>query len=66
MLHIPFFHHGMAQSQVGDGGDGLQLWMAAMNILNKTAVIVKLNGMLHVRPCFEHRRILWRDVSILF
>jgi hypothetical protein len=27
-------HHGMACPQVADGGDGLQLWRAAANILN--------------------------------
>jgi hypothetical protein len=29
------FHHGMASPQVGDGGDGLQIWRVAANILNK-------------------------------
>jgi hypothetical protein len=28
-------HHGMARPQVADGGDALQLWRAAANILNK-------------------------------
>jgi hypothetical protein len=28
-------HHGMAQPQVADGGDGLQIWRVAANILNK-------------------------------
>jgi hypothetical protein len=28
-------HHGMARPQVVDGGDGLQIWKAAANILNK-------------------------------
>jgi hypothetical protein len=28
-------HHGMARSQVADGGDALQVWRAATNILNK-------------------------------
>jgi hypothetical protein len=28
-------HHGMARPQVADGGDDLQLWRAAANILNK-------------------------------
>jgi hypothetical protein len=28
-------HHGMARPQVADGGDGLQLWREAANILNK-------------------------------
>jgi hypothetical protein len=27
-------HHGMARSQVADGGDGLQIWRVAANILN--------------------------------
>jgi hypothetical protein len=27
-------HHGMARPQVADGGDALQFWMAAANILN--------------------------------
>jgi hypothetical protein len=28
-------HHGMACPQVADGGDALQLWREAANILNK-------------------------------
>jgi hypothetical protein len=28
-------HHGMARSQVADGGDGLEIWRIAANILNK-------------------------------
>jgi hypothetical protein len=28
-------HHGMARPQVADGGDGLQFWRLAANILNK-------------------------------
>jgi hypothetical protein len=28
-------HHGMARPQVADGGEGLQIWRAAANILNK-------------------------------
>jgi hypothetical protein len=29
------FHHGMARPQVADGGDALQVWRVAANILNK-------------------------------
>jgi hypothetical protein len=28
-------HHDMAKPQVADGGDGLQIWRIAANILNK-------------------------------
>jgi hypothetical protein len=28
-------HHGMARPQVADGGDSLQFWRVAVNILNK-------------------------------
>jgi hypothetical protein len=28
-------HHGMARPQVADGGDTLQVWRVAANILNK-------------------------------
>jgi hypothetical protein len=28
-------HHGMARPQVADGGEGLQIWRVAVNILNK-------------------------------
>jgi hypothetical protein len=28
-------HHGMARPQVADGGDGLQIWRVAANLLNK-------------------------------
>jgi hypothetical protein len=27
--------HGMARPQIADGGDGLQIWRVAANILNK-------------------------------
>jgi hypothetical protein len=30
-----FYHHGMARPQVAVGGDGLQIWRVATNILNK-------------------------------
>jgi hypothetical protein len=29
------YHHGMAHPQVADGGDVLQIWRVAANILNK-------------------------------
>jgi hypothetical protein len=29
------YHHGMALPQVADGGDALQFWREAANILNK-------------------------------
>jgi hypothetical protein len=38
---LPFYvrwvprHHGMARPQVADGGDDLQIWRVAANILNK-------------------------------
>jgi hypothetical protein len=37
MCHVRWVpcHHGMARPQVPDGGDGLQIWRAAANILNK-------------------------------
>jgi hypothetical protein len=28
-------HHGVARPQVADGGNGLQIWRVAANILNK-------------------------------
>jgi len=28
-------HHGMARPRVADGGDGLQIWKIAANLLNK-------------------------------
>jgi hypothetical protein len=28
-------HHGMANPQVADGGDGLQVWRVSTNVLNK-------------------------------
>jgi hypothetical protein len=28
-------HHGMARPRVADGGDGLQIWRLAANIMNK-------------------------------
>jgi hypothetical protein len=28
-------HHGMAHPWIADGGDSLQLWNVAVNILNK-------------------------------
>jgi hypothetical protein len=37
LLHVKWVpcHHGMAHPQVADGGDGLQIWRVAVNILNK-------------------------------
>jgi hypothetical protein len=32
-------HHGMARPQVADGGDALQFWREAANILNKQSRI---------------------------
>jgi hypothetical protein len=29
------YHHYMARPQVVDGGDGIQIWRVAANILNK-------------------------------
>jgi hypothetical protein len=36
-IHVEWVtcHHGMARSQVADGGDGLKIWRVAGNILNK-------------------------------
>jgi hypothetical protein len=36
-LHVKWvlYHHGMARPQVAIGGDGLQVWRVAANILNK-------------------------------
>jgi hypothetical protein len=37
IMHVRWVpcHHGMARPQVADGGDGLQIWRVAANILNK-------------------------------
>jgi hypothetical protein len=37
LAHVCLFpcHHGMARPQVAEGGDGLQIWRVAENILNK-------------------------------
>jgi hypothetical protein len=37
MYHVKWMpcQHGMARPQVADGGDGLQIWRVAANILNK-------------------------------
>jgi hypothetical protein len=32
-------HHGMVRPQVADGGDGLQIWRVAANVLNKQSRI---------------------------
>jgi hypothetical protein len=32
-------YHGMARHQIADGGDGLQIWRVAANILNKLSRI---------------------------
>jgi hypothetical protein len=37
-------HHGMARPQVADGGDGLQVWRVAANILNKQSRKVEKGG----------------------
>jgi hypothetical protein len=35
ILVADYCHHGMARPQVADGGDHLQTWRVAANILNK-------------------------------
>jgi hypothetical protein len=35
-------HHGMARSQVADGGDGLQLWRVAAD--SRQGVVLQLGG----------------------
>jgi hypothetical protein len=36
IMHVMWAcHNGRARHQVADGGDGLQIWMVAANILNK-------------------------------
>jgi hypothetical protein len=37
LVHVKWVpcHHGTARPQVADGGDGLQIWRAAANVLNK-------------------------------
>jgi hypothetical protein len=43
-------HNGVTRPQVADGGDGLQVWRVAANILNKPVedsrqrVVLKLGG----------------------
>jgi hypothetical protein len=42
-------HHSMAHRQVADGGDGLQIWRVAANILSKQSwtadrVVLQLGG----------------------
>jgi hypothetical protein len=34
-------HHGMARPRVADGGDGLQIWRVAANVLNKQSRLVE-------------------------
>jgi hypothetical protein len=36
-IHVEWVpcHHGMERPQVADGGDGLQIWRVAANVLNK-------------------------------
>jgi hypothetical protein len=34
-IHPGVLDHGMVRPQVADGGDGLQIWRVAANILNK-------------------------------
>jgi hypothetical protein len=40
MVHVRYVpcHHGMARLQVADEDDGLQIWRAAANILNKQSL----------------------------
>jgi len=35
LCYVGSCHHSMAQPQVVDGGDGLQMWKVAVNMLNK-------------------------------
>jgi hypothetical protein len=42
MIHVKWVccHNGMACPQVADGGDGLQIWRIAANILNNQSMTV--------------------------
>jgi hypothetical protein len=35
MYYIGSSHHIMVRPRVADGGDGLQIWMVVVNLLNK-------------------------------
>jgi hypothetical protein len=37
LVHVSWvpYHDGIARPQIADGGDGLQIWRVAANILNK-------------------------------
>jgi hypothetical protein len=46
MTHVKWVpcHHGKARPQVADGGDSLQIWRVAANILNKQSRIADRGG----------------------
>jgi hypothetical protein len=35
LYYVGPYHHGMPHPQVADGGDGLQIWRVAANVLSK-------------------------------
>jgi len=39
-IYVGSCHRSKARPQVADGGDGLQIWRAAANVLNKQTQIV--------------------------
>jgi hypothetical protein len=71
LVHVKWvpLHHDMARPQVSDGGDGLQKWSVAANILNKQSRTAEEGGPptrgLGVGLTIPHLRkiILIRDVT---
>jgi hypothetical protein len=53
--------HGMARPQVADGGDGLQIWRVASNILNKQLRTTENGWSSGLGPTTLHRK----NISLL-
>jgi hypothetical protein len=49
-------HHGMARPQAADGGDSLQVWTVAANILNKQSQTADLAWGLGVELTTPHQK----------
>jgi len=55
------YHHGMARSQVADGGEGVQIWRVTANTLNlKSRIADKGWG----GPRLGHERDIKHDLNI--
>jgi hypothetical protein len=45
MFNLVNCHNGTERSRLKDGGDGLEIWTVAVNVLNRQWVVIQLGGL---------------------